>query len=71
MSIEMENPKGLVELIDAAWNHVEQIRIAMTIGDIKHANVCQNEASRLLSLAMQEAEEYTYLGGKARQCKKA
>ncbi len=33
MSIEMENPKTPLELVDAARNHVAQIRIAMMVGD--------------------------------------
>lgn len=57
MSIEMENPQTLSELIDAAWNHVEQIRIANTIGNKSHVEKAVSEASRLLSLAMEKIEE--------------
>ncbi len=33
MSIEMDNPKTPLELVDAARNHVAQIRIALMVGD--------------------------------------
>lgn len=62
MSIEMENPETLVGKIDAAWNYVTQIRLAMSVGDMKRVLFAQTEASRLLSLAMDEAGENEYDG---------
>lgn len=56
MSIEMKNPETLVELIDAAWNHVEQIRLAVALGDAVKRDSAINAASRLLSIAVEKAE---------------
>ncbi len=56
MSIEMKNPETLVGKIDAAWNNVEQIGLALSIGDVAHAKTAKSEASRLLSLAMDQME---------------
>lgn len=57
MSIEMENPKTAKELVDAAWNYVEQIRLAFSINDRVRVEHAVNEASRLLSLVMEKLEE--------------
>jgi hypothetical protein len=57
MSIEMNNPETLVGKIDAAWNNVEQIGLALSIGDVSHAQKAKSEAARLLSLALEQAEE--------------
>lgn len=57
MSIEMENPQTLVELIDAASNWVAQIRLADAIGDKNHISKAISEAERLLSIALEKAEE--------------
>lgn len=57
MSIEMENPQTLPELIDAAWNYVEQIRLASMVGDKARMELAINEASRLLSVAIEKAQE--------------
>lgn len=52
----MKNPETLVGKIDAAWNYVEQIGLALSIGDVAHANTAKSEAARLLSLAMDQTE---------------
>lgn len=57
MSIEMENPQTLVELIDASANWVAQIHLAYAIGDKNHISKAINEAERLLSIALEKAEE--------------
>lgn len=56
MSINMTNPTTLLELIDAASNHVAQIRLATMIGDRARVETSIVEAERLLSLAMEKAE---------------
>lgn len=48
----MENPKTVQEIVDAAWNHVEQVGLALGIGDQKHALRAKSEAARLLSVAV-------------------
>lgn len=58
----MDNPETLAGKIDAAWNYVEQIGLALNIGDVTHAKKAKVEAARLLSLAMDEADEYDGLG---------
>ncbi len=58
MSIEMENPKTLVELIDASANLVAQIRLAMATKDNGHATKCVDRASELLALALESAERF-------------
>lgn len=62
MSIEMNNPESLPGKIDAAWNCVEQIGLALNIGDVPHAKKAKEDAARLLSLAMDEAGENEYDG---------
>lgn len=57
MSIEMENPQTVRELVDAAWNYVEQARLAMMVGDRKHLETAISETARLLSVAMEKLEE--------------
>lgn len=57
MSIEMENPKTLVELIDAASNYVAQIRLAYMTGDGAHLIKCLDKANALLFEAVQKAQE--------------
>lgn len=57
MSIEMENPKTLVELLDAVANYVQQIRIATSIGDRARITLALSEAERLVTLAMDKTEE--------------
>lgn len=57
MSIEMENPQTLPELIDAAANYVAQIRIANMVGDCARLNRATDEAARLLSTALDKALE--------------
>lgn len=53
----MENPKTSKEMVDAAWNYVEQARLAMMVGDKKHLETAISEASRLLGNAMEKMEE--------------
>jgi hypothetical protein len=57
MSIEMENPKTVQEQVDAAWNWIEQARMAMTLGHRGHLEKAISEASRLLSVAMEGLEQ--------------
>lgn len=57
MSIEIENPQTTKEMVDAAWNYVEQARLAMMIGDRQRLETAISEASRLLGNAMQKMEE--------------
>lgn len=57
MSIEMENPKTLLELVDAAANHVAQIRIALMIGDNQKASASVESAADLLHRAVLKADE--------------
>ena len=56
-SVEMENPKTVMEKIDAAHNLVEQIRIANIIRDFSHVEECVERASNLLFEATQMLEE--------------
>lgn len=57
MSIEMENPKTIVELIDAAANLVEQMNMAKTIGDDKHFAKCHQKTGEFLHQALVLCEE--------------
>ena len=57
MSIEMDNPKTLLEKIDAAANYVAQIRIASMIGDTAQIRIAVEKASKLLFDATQMAAE--------------
>jgi hypothetical protein len=57
MSIEIKTPETLAGKIDAAWNCVEQIGLALSIGDITHARHAKDEAARLLSLAMESFDD--------------
>jgi hypothetical protein len=57
MSIEMDNPKTIMELIDAASNHVAQIRIALMIGDLRKAEDSIDRSSELLAKALSKCEE--------------
>ncbi len=52
----MENPQTIKEMVDAAWNYVEQARLAMMIGDRKRLETAISEASRLLGNAMESIE---------------
>lgn len=51
MSINLKNPKTLLELIDAARNHNAQIRIAAMVGDMKRVEKCVDESESLLLTA--------------------
>ncbi|HRQ88090.1 MAG TPA: hypothetical protein PLA50_04790, partial [Bacteroidia bacterium] len=62
MSIEMDNPGTLIGKIDAAWNYVEQIGLALGINDIEHVKRARGEAVRLLSQALAELQEEEYSG---------
>lgn len=53
MSIEMENPTTALEMVDAAANLVEQIRLAKAVGDVKHLDECIDRASDLLAQAIE------------------
>lgn len=67
MSIEMENPKTLMEKIDAAANLVEQMSLAHTIKDESHFKKCHKEAGELLFDAINKLvddDEYSCLQGK-------
>ena len=57
MSINMENPETVLEQIDAAANYVEQIRLAIMMGDKTHALSCVDNAGRLLFNAKLQLEE--------------
>lgn len=48
MSINIDNPKTTLEKMDAASNYVAQIQIALVAGDISHAKLAAEKASRLL-----------------------
>lgn len=52
----MENPQTTLERIDAAWNHVEQSKLALMIGDKTHVMKALQEASRLLSVAVEDLQ---------------
>ncbi len=54
MSIEMENPQTLPEILDAAWNHVGQIRVALMCGNIERVQASLSEMDRLFSLAQDQ-----------------
>lgn len=53
----MENPKTIVELIDAAANLVEQMNMAKTIGDDKHFAKCHQKTGEFLHQALVLCEE--------------
>lgn len=57
MSIEMDNPKTVYEKVDAAANYVEQIRIAIAVGDIKRANATIDTVGQLLFETMRQIEK--------------
>lgn len=57
MSIEMENPKTLMEKIDAAANLVEQMNMAHMIKDEAHFKKCHQKAGQFLFDAMRKLEE--------------
>lgn len=57
MSIELENPQTLAEILDAAWNHVGQIRIALLCENNDRVQKSLAEMDRLFSLAVEKVEE--------------
>lgn len=57
MSIEMDNPKTLLEKIDAAANLVEQMHLSHMTRDEKHFQECHTRAASLLADAITMAEE--------------
>lgn len=57
MSIEMENPKTLLEKVDAASNYVEQMMLAHMIKDEERFKQAHKEASGLLFDATRMIEE--------------
>lgn len=57
MSIELDNPKTVYDKVDAAANYVEQIRIAIAVGDIKRANQSIDTIGQLLFDTMRQIEK--------------
>jgi hypothetical protein len=57
MSIEMKNPTTVVEMVDAAANLVEQMKLAHMIRDEKHFNEVHKRAGDLLFEALRKCEE--------------
>lgn len=57
MSIEMENPKTVLELVDAAANNVAQVRLALSIYDYGYASTATERAADLLAKAMEMLNE--------------
>ncbi len=57
MSIEMENPKTIVELIDAAANLVEQMNMAKMIHDEERFKYAHKNAGDFLHKALVLCEE--------------
>lgn len=57
MSIEMENPKTIIELVDAAHNLVHQMHIAQAIRDVKSFEKAFEKADKFLFEALQKLEE--------------
>ncbi len=57
MSIEMENPKTLTELVDAAANLVEQMNLAYMIKDEDHFKKVHKQAGDFLFKALRKIEE--------------
>jgi hypothetical protein len=55
MSIEMENPKTVIEKIDAAANYVAQAEIAVLANDRSHLMRALEEAGKLLHEAAIQA----------------
>lgn len=53
----MENPKTLLEKVDAAANLVEQMMLAKTINDDNRFKKAHQEAGKLLFDVMREMEE--------------
>jgi hypothetical protein len=56
MSIEMKNPKTVLEKIDAAANLVEQMFLSHSIRDENHFRKCHQQAGKLLFDAMRQLE---------------
>ncbi len=57
MSIDLTNPPTALGKVDAAWNYLEQTRLALMMGDKAHAEKALNEAVRLLSTAVEQLQE--------------
>lgn len=57
MSIEMDNPKTLLEKVDAAANLVEQMYLAHTMKDDKTFSEAHKKAGALLFEATQMIDE--------------
>lgn len=49
----MENPTTALEMVDAAANLVEQIRLAKAVGDMKHLDECVDKAADFLAEAIE------------------
>ena len=56
MSINLNNPQTLLEKMDAADNHVAQIRIALMVGDKSRALESVEKAARLISDAVHQIQ---------------
>jgi len=57
MSIEMDNPKTLLEKVDAAANLVQQMYLAHMIKDEKKFKEAHQQATTLLSDAVEMIDE--------------
>lgn len=57
MSIEMENPKTLLEKVDAAANYVQQMYLSHMISDEAKFKEAHKKATELLGDAVEMADE--------------
>ncbi len=57
MSIEMDNPKTILEKLDAAANYAAQIRIALMIGDKARVDFALSKIDDLLFEAKLQIED--------------
>lgn len=57
MSIEMENPETVLELVDAASNLVEQMSLAHMMSDENHFEKVHAQAAAFLFEARQKIQE--------------
>jgi hypothetical protein len=57
MSIEIDNPKTVVEKIDATANLVEQMMLSHTIGDNEHFKKVHKKAGDFLFNAMRQLQD--------------
>lgn len=57
MSIELENPKTVLEKVDAAANLIEQMALAHAIKDQTHFNEAKEKAAKFLFQVTQELSQ--------------